>query len=415
MSKSVELREKRLNIFEQQKEITDLAEAEGRDLSAEESQKWDRLEAEDRDLEARIARIEALDEREAALSRPSTTAIKPEPSDAERSEEQKVAYRAAFDRFLRFGMEELDPEERKVLRTGVDTEVRAQSVGTGSAGGYLVPIEFQEEISEAEKAYGGVRSICRVVATGDGRDVQWPTEDETGNTGELLAENTAAAALDVTVGQVTLKNYKYSSKLVKVSIELMQDSAFDLNAHLAGVLGTRIGRIVNTHATTGTGTAQPKGVVTEASLGKTAASTTAITFDELLDLEHSVDPLYRQSSQAAWMFNDGTLKAVKKLKDAEGRYLWQPAMPVAGQPASLDNFPYVINQDMASIATGNKAVLFGDFSKFVLREIAGYTLVRMNERFIDSGQVAFLAFARRDARGIHAESTNGAIKYLALA
>jgi HK97 family phage major capsid protein len=234
--------------------------------------------------------------------------------------------------------------------------------------------------------------------------------NDTSNVGALLSENVQDSEQDVTFGNLTLDAYKYTSKIVRVSVELMQDSAFNMGSVLGSLLGERLGRIQNTHATTGTGSSQPNGVITASTLGKTAAATGAVTMDELLDLQASVDPAYRMGS--TWMFNDATRNEIRQLKSTDSVYHWSPGA-IAGDPDRLFTSPVVINQDMASMATTTKPVLYGQLSKYLMREVLGVTLVRMNERYADYHQVAFVAIMRFD--GDLLDAGTNPVKYLQMA
>ncbi|MCP5011983.1 MAG: phage major capsid protein, partial [Aestuariibacter sp.] len=194
--------------------------------------------------------------------------------------------------------------------------------------------------------------------------------------------------------ELVLDAYKYTSKIIRVSVELMQDSAFDLNAYIASALGERLGRATAAHFATGTGSSQPNGLMTAATSAFTAASATALTRAELVALKHSVDPAYR--ANAKFVFNDTTLLALKGLVDGDGRPLWQPAIADA-VPATIDGDRYVIDQGVASIATGVRSVGYGDMSKYIIRRVKGFTLVRLVERYADYHQVGFVAFMRTDA------------------
>jgi HK97 family phage major capsid protein len=221
-----------------------------------------------------------------------------------------------------------------------------------------------------------------------------------------LAENTEVAAQDVTFGQVVLKAFKYSSKIVLVSMEILQDSFFDVGTILRDLLAERIGRITNTHFTTGTGSGQPQGVVTASGLGKTGASgqTTSIIQEDLIDLEHSVDPLYRPNCR--YMLADSSLKVIKKLKDSTGRWLFQPnneaGLAASNQRPTINGYPYEINQDVAAMTASAKSVLFGDFNRYVVRDVREFSLLRLEERYAEKGQVGFIAFTRSDGRAINA-------------
>lgn len=194
-----------------------------------------------------------------------------------------------------------------------------------------------------------------------------------------------------------------------IPIELLQDSAFDIESYIRNVIQTRIGRITNQHFTTGTGTSQPTGVVTNATLGKTGATgqTTSITYDDLIDLIHSIDPAYRVAG-SEFMFNDSTLKALRKLKDTQGLPIWQPGL-TQGEPDRILGFKYTINQDVATMAANAKSILFGDFSKFFIRDVMDLSIFRMGEKYIDAGQVGFVAFSRHDSTLVD----TSAIKYYA--
>jgi HK97 family phage major capsid protein len=192
--------------------------------------------------------------------------------------------------------------------------------------------------------------------------------------------------------------------MVKLSIQLLEDSAFDLETWLANKLGIRLARATNAHYTVGTGTAQPKGVVTAATSGKVGlvGQTTSVIYDDIMDMVHAVDPAYRAGAQ--WMFHDTTLKALKKIKDTQGRPLWLPTLSglASATPDSLAGYPYVINQDMPVMAANAKSILFGDFANFYIRDVQDVKVMRLDERFADFLQVAFLAFQRTDANLIDA-------------
>lgn len=388
-----ELREKRANLHEQQKSLMAEAREAGRDtLSSEESATWDRIDADIDRLGAEIDRIERHEARSRELAEPVPTVAggredrAPEVTKDERAAQHAAAFRA----YLMGGEQELSPEHRSILR-----EMRAQAVGTDASGGYLVPEGFSNALEESMLAFGGMREAATVFATASGNDLPWPTVNDTAQKGAILAENTAVAEQDFTFASVIFGAYKYSSKLVKVSVELLQDSAFDLNAYLAAALGTRIARITNEHFTTGTGTAQPNGVVTAAGLGKAGATgqTTTVTYDDLVDLQHSVDPAYRGG--AIWMTADSSIKVIKKLKDADNRPLWAPGVAVR-EPDTILGARYVINQDVPAMAASAKSILFGDFSKYMIRDVLGVQVLRLNERYADAHQVGFLAFSRHD-------------------
>lgn len=338
--------------------------------------------------EERVAAAEAALEQRARNNRP----IGPDTNGEQRQEQEgEITYRSAFLKMLAVGGDpsDLSPEERSVLRSGATAlpkEVRAQSAGSNSAGGYMVPTELANFIIKSMKAWGPMYDgdIVTDLTTSSGNPFTIPTFDDTGNEAAARAENDPMVddgSGDVVVGQKRLDAYVFATPFVRFSMELASDSAFAVEPLLGDLLGERLGRIGNRRCTTGNGASAPNGVVTASTLGVTSVGTAAIMFDELIDLEHSVDPAYRSSPKCRYMFNDSTLKAVRKLKDAEGRYIWQAGNVQAGVPSMLNGKPYSINQHMDSLAAGKKAVLFGDFSKYFVRKVGSPVIGVMRERF----------------------------------
>lgn len=301
-----------------------------------------------------------------------------------------LSYRSVFFKYIANGadMSALEPEERAALKAGVQQgeEYRGQSSATGAAGGYTVPTELANEIIKSMKAFGPMydSGVTTEINTSAGNNILLPTVDDTSGTGyahtqgaDLVDDGSA----DVAFGQKQLEAYVFDTKFIKFSFELAQDSIFNMESLLGSLLGERLGRIANAQLTTGTGTSAPNGVATASSLGKTAASATAIASDELIDLVHSVDPAYRQAPKVGFQFNDLTLAAIRKLKDGQGNYLWQMGDVTKGVPGSLLGYRYAINQALATIATGNRTVLFGDFGKYFVRKVGSPVIGVMRERF----------------------------------
>ncbi|MGN6536942.1 MAG: phage major capsid protein, partial [Mesorhizobium sp.] len=273
------------------------------------------------DAEKRIA------ERAEAEERAAREAKRPKGEDVEqrgKAEADKPEYRGVFFKFLSNGasLDALDAEERGVLRAGVvpDMEKRVQVGGTTTAGGYTIPTELQDMLVKTMKAWGPMYDpgITSEINTSSGNALPIPTTDDTANTGVAGTEGTALTddgSADATFGQKQLEAYDFNTKFVKFSWQLAQDSIFNFEALLADLLGERLGRLANAQLTTGSGTSAPHGIVTAASAGKTAAATNAITFDDVIDLVHSVDPAYRSAPKVRFMFNDLTLAALRKLKN----------------------------------------------------------------------------------------------------
>lgn len=327
--------------------------------------------------------------------------------------EQQATSLKAFSDWVRGGMEALDDSQRKTMlnRRGFAPSIQAaQSVGTTTAGGFLVPQAFSERLEIALKFYGGMLQVAETFETGTGADMPWPTVNDTAQSGAILAENTTIPAQDVVFASVTLKAYMYTSKLIAVSLQLMQDSFFSIDNLVADLAGQRLGRILNTHFTVGTGTAQPNGIVTAAASGKVGivGQTTSVIYDDLVDLIYSVDPSYRPMSK--FMMNDASIKVVRKLKDSTGQPLWALGTQ-AGEPDRLLGYPIVTNNDVVVMAANAKSILFGEFSKYKIRRVNGTSLLRLNERYADALQVGFFAYARFDGNLIDA-GTNP-VKYYA--
>jgi HK97 family phage major capsid protein len=275
-------------------------------------------------------------------------------------------------------------------------EHRALSIQVGAGGGYSVPEGFVNNLEVALLQYAMVRQFADVMRTTSGQDLPWPTVNDTSNKGAILQENATVSSQDVTFGQMVLKAYKYTSKLVLVPVELLEDSAFDMAATLGELLGIRIGRIQADHFTTGTGASQPTGYITAATSGVTAASPTAIAADDLYTLKHSVDPAYRSQPGVGWTMHDQILLKIKQLKDGFGRYLWQAGLAY-GTPDTLDGDPIYINQSMDnSIASGKKTVAYGALRKYKIRDVSSVRLRRLVERYADSDQEGFVMFMRAD-------------------
>lgn len=405
MASTIELRQKRRSIVESMRGWVDRAEAENRGLDALEREQWDRADAEVNDLTARIDRLESIATREADASRYAPPASQA-PEIAARPTGDAIAQRnEAFWQYVRRGGSGLTAEQRSILaptyRTIDDVEARAQSVGTDSAGGYAVPDLFQTNVETNMLAYSNMLTAVTRVPSASGATLLIPTSDDTSNKGAILAENTAASEQDITFGQTSIDVYVYSSKLIRVSYQLLNDASFPLESWLQERLAERMGRIINEHFTTGDGSSKPYGIVTGASLGKTGAAgqTSTIIYDDLVDLEHSIDPSYR--GRGRFMMNDATLKVLKKLKDSQSRPLWVPGMATS-EPSTILGYQYIINQDMATPAASAKTILFGDFGQYYWRSVTGTTVQRLSERYADYLQVAFHSWQRHGGRLINA-------------
>lgn len=414
----IELRERQARLVANARakldEITDdTSEARAKEIEAE----YDRMMAEYDQLEARIKREEKLVEAEERMN--AGDPRRPRGEDREARQEQAPEYKDVFNKAIRFGAAALTAEERNVLlahRQELPQEMRAQSTGTDSAGGYTVPEGFAGELDRAIAAWGPMwdANIVRELVTSSGNPLPWPTVDDTTKTGRIKAENAAVTddgSDDVVFGQKQLDAYVYDTGMVRIPIELLQDSAFDMEALLNDLFGERLGRIANQVLTVGTGINQPNGILTASGLGKTAASATAIDPDDLIDLVHSVDPAYRASPKCRWQFNDNTLAAIRKLKDGNGNYLWQMGDVRTGEPSTILGFGYSVNQAMPDIAPGAKPIIFGDHSRYVVRKVRGFSVLTLRERYAENFQIGMVGFKRFDGELLN----NNAVKHLAMA
>lgn len=423
MTKLIEMRDRMAKLATDARakldEITDKTEAaRAKEIEGE----FDKIMSDHDDLAARVERaekIEAVEQRQAADdAKGDPRRPKQEDSEVPAAEDQRKApeYKEVFTKAIRFGAATLDSEERQVLMDGradIPQEIRAQAAGTDASGGFTVPEGFSGEIDKALAAWGPMldASFVRQYPTATGNPVPWPTVDYTAIRGGIKAENAAATddgGNDIVFGQKVLNAYLYDSEVVRVSLELLQDSAFSMDSLLTELFGESLGRTVNDVLTVGDGTNKPNGIVTASGAGPTTASGTAITADELIDLQHSVDPAYRQSPNVRWQFNDSTLKAIRKLKDGQGNYLWQLGDVRGSEPSTILGNPYAVNQAMADIGVNAKAVIFGDMSRYVVRRAGQLQMIALRERYMESLQVGYISFMRIDGELLN----NSAVKHL---
>jgi len=334
-------------------------------------------------------------------------------SDAERQiVDTEVRDSKVFEKFLRYGKENLNAEEVRVLNQY--KESRAQSIGTPSAGGYTVPEGFSGFIIEKMKYISAVMNWANILNTDTGNVIPFPINDDTSNTGELIGENSdlSSSSADLTFSVYNLNAYKMSSKMVKVSSELLQDNGVNLEAYLGEQLANRVARISNSYYTTGTGSSQPQGYITGATQGSVSASATAFTSTELIGFQDTLDQAYQNMPKTGWAMHQLILNAIKKLTIGTNynSQLWVPSFR-DGAPSTILGKPYFLNNAMAStLATGNKIIAYGDWDKFCIRMVNSFALSRLSERYAEYDQVAFFGLARTDSFVMD----NTAIKYFEL-
>jgi len=400
-----QLREQRAELAKQMRNLVENTA----DWKDEHQAEFDKHEREIANLDAQIDRHQKVLDMEAKekaniQTRADRDGISTDEAENNLNEEKQI-----FNAWLRNGVDGLSMEQRQAIVQRAREVRNTMSTGTGSEGGNLVPREFASSMLEAMKEYGGMRQVATIIQTDTGATMDWPTTDSTSEEGELVGENAQATSGDPSFGTKSLDTHKFSSKVVTVPFELLQDSAIDLEAHINGRLVERLGRVTNRLFTTGTGTGQPGGIVTGSVSGKIGQTgqTTTVTTNDLLDLKHSVDPAYRNS--ARWMFHDQTLKSLKKLTDPTTKKpLWLPGFDVR-EPDTIDGDPYTINQQMPQMAAGAKSILYGDFRKYLIRDVMQILLFRMTDsKYTEKGQVGFLAWMRS---GGDLMDVGGAVKH----
>lgn len=359
-------------------------------MTDEQRTEWNKAKTELENVEAQIEREEQLrsldqefvDDKEQEQRRNPEN--DPEAAKVERRN-------LAFDRFVRSGFGELSTEERQALK-----ELRAQGTSPDEKGGYTVPTQMLNKIIDQMKAYGGIASVAQILNTSNGQDITWSTSDGTEEEGELLGENTAASEQDVEFGTAILGAKKLSSKIIRVSNELLQDSGVNIEAYLGSRIAQRIGRGEAKYLVKGTGTGtplQPKGL--DASVTGTVDASATFGWKDINALEHALDPAYRNGPKFRLAFNDDTLKNLKEMEDAQKRPLWLPS--IAGvAPSTILGMQYVVDQAIDKMEAGKKFIFCGDFDRFILRRVTYMTLKRLVERYAEYDQTAFLAFHRFD-------------------
>ena len=290
----------------------------------------------------------------------------------------------------------------------IEQVVAAQGTNVAGGGGETVPEGFLANLEAARLRYGGVRELATIIRTSRGNDLPMPNYNDTGNLGARIGENVEDSEQDIAFTSTTLKAYLYTSKIIRVSKVLEQDSAFNMGTEIGMACGVRLGRIHNREATIGTGTDQPMGYVTGSILGVSGD----ITYDTLMDLKHSVDPDYRDGGMGSWSFSDAALLLIKKIKDNDGQPLFRPGMS-AGVPDRIDGDRYAINQDVPAPAAGARSIIYGDHSQIYCREVLDVTLVRLVERYAEFHQTGYVAIMRFDSR-VRNAGTNP-LKHLAQA
>lgn len=401
------LRERRAKLIHDAGEILTKAANEKRELTEEEDGKWNALVADSDVLLHQIERQEKQSSLEAglAVAQPRKTVSglsNPEEITAEMRYRALRAWAGHGVPQFRAEPRDLEAAERCGINPAqaaiaiMPPALRALSVGTTTAGGNIVPDEMMQTFFEAQKAFGPMRQVATILSTETGADLPIGLMDDTGETGALVAEAAAMATTsDPTIEQTVLKGYMYTSNIVLVSLQLIQDAWINLPAWLGEALGRRLARVHNTHFSTGDGSSKPNGIVPKSTLGKTAAATNAITYGETVDVIHALDPAYRNAPSCAWQGADTTIAALRKLLDSDNRPIWSVSAQ-AGVPDNYLGYPMLVNNDMDAIAATKKVLIFGELARYVVRDAGEVVFTRLNELYAATGQVGFVALQRSD-------------------
>ena len=390
----LELREKRAKAWEAAKAFLDSHRKENGVLSAEDDAAYTKMEQEITDLGKEIERLERQEALDAELNRPVNRPLTAKPGGRADMDGEDKTGRASDDYRKNFW-------NAMRSKAPMPNVTNALQIGTDSEGGYLVPDEYERTLVEALEEENVFRQMAKVIQTSSG-DRKIPVVASKG-TASWIDEEGAFPESDDSFGQVSIGAYKLGT-MIKVSEELLNDSVFDLQSYISREFARRIGAKEEEAFFTGDGKGKPLGVLAAtggAETGVTAASATAVTADELMDLYYSLKSPYRKKS--VWVLNDSTIKAIRKLKDNNGQYLWQPSL-TAGAPDMILGRPIKTSAYMPAIAAGAKTIAFGDFSYYWIADRQGRSFKRLNELFAATGQVGFLASQRVDGKMILAEA-----------
>ncbi|WP_434747889.1 phage major capsid protein [Streptococcus dysgalactiae] len=384
MSTLLELKEKRNTAWEQAKNFLNTVRSEEGLVSEEDAKRYDEMEAKIKLYNKEIARLERQEKLDLELSQPATQALTGQPIlGVENSKEDKegIASTIYNETFWTNIRKRNYYDVANVLRVGEDTE-----------GGHLVPDEYEKKLVEGLREENFFRNLATVIKTSSG-ERKIPVVTGHG-TASWMDENGLYPETDETFGQVTLDSYKIGTA-IRVSEELINDSVFDLESYMTAEFARRIGTEEEKSFLIGDGSKKPTGIFTQADVTGPTTATKDITFDDMIELYHSLPAPYRKN--AVWILHDSTVKAICKLKDGNGNYIWQPSTQ-AGQPDLILNRPYYTSTFAPLPEAGNKAIAFGDFSYYWIADRQGRTFKRLNELYAANGQIGFLASQRVDGK-----------------
>jgi HK97 family phage major capsid protein len=391
MNQILTLREKRAKLWDAAKAFLDTKRNPDGIISAEDSAAYEKMEADVVRLGREIDRLERRAAIDRELDAPTSAPLAGKPAAEHGNAETgkaSAAYKSAFWRVMR---DKAVPfEVRNALRIGQDEH-----------GGFLAPDEYERTLVEALREQNIFRQLAHRITTASG-DRKIPVAASKG-TAAWIDEEAQYPESDDTFGMISIGAYKLAT-MIKVSDELMHDSVFDIAGYIVGEFGRRIGAAEEEAFFTGNGTGRPTGILHAtggAEVGVTANSATALTFDEVMDLFYALRAPYRR--KAVFLMNDATVKALRKLKNGSGDYIWHPSV-TAGTPDTILNRPVYTSSFMPAIEEGAKPVLFGDLNYYWVADREGRTFQRLNELYAPTGQVGFLASQRVDGKLILREA-----------
>ena len=394
MSKLLELREKRAKAWDAAKQFLDAKRGADGMLSEEDTATYDKMEQDVMNLGKEIERLERQAAIDAELSKATSTPLTGKPGakmgkdETEKTGRASDEYKGSFWNAMR-------------VKAPMPSVLNALQEGTDSEGGYLVPDEFERTLVEALEEENVFRTLAHVIKTSSG-DRKIPVVASKG-TASWVDEEGAYTESDDAFSQVSIGAYKLGT-MIKVSEELLADSVFDLEAYISKEFARRIGAREEESFFNGDGKGKPLGILAAkdgAEVGVTAASATAITADEVIDLFYSLKAPYRKN--AVWLLNDATVKQIRKLKDSTGQYLWQPSL-VAGTPDTILGRPVKTSAFMPTAAAGAKTIAFGDFKYYWIADRQGRTFKKLSELYAANGQVGFMGTQRVDGKLILPET-----------
>lgn len=394
MTKIMELMERRAKAWDAAKNFLDTHSDNGGNVSAEDAATYDKMEKEVTDLTHDIERLQRQEQIDKMMSQPTSSPLTTKPGAKDEPDDKpgiaSKAYKTAFWDSIR-------------KRNWYDVR-NVLEVGTDANGGYLVPDEYEKQLVQALTDENFFRSLAHVIQTDSGTHTI-PIVASHG-TASWMEENGLYPESDETFDQITLSAYKLGTA-IKVSEELMNDSVFDLESYISTEFARRIGAAEEEAFLVGDGQKKPEGVFTKVAATEgatTEIANTTLTFDSIMDVFHSLRSVYR--NRAVWILNDSTVKALRKIKDGNNNYIWQPSV-VAGQPDTILNRPYKTSIYAPELAAGNVPLLFGDFSYYWIADRQGRSFKRLSELYAANGQIGFLASERVDGKLILPEAVRG--------